>query len=148
MGWCTIYFLKEVFWEHVLFSKTGWLSKKFLWENRIRVNLSSSFTGIFFILLLTLRPYIAVTENIGLAKKFHKVLWKNPNFWPTQYISLKTLNLGSEAFLPLGSLCPLPFHQITRKNNWEDLLGLTQIYTFWHPCCSKLLTAEESFISP
>ena len=52
-------------------------------------------TGIFFILLWTLHPCIAVTENIGLA---NKMLWKNPNFWPTQYISLKTLNLGREAF--------------------------------------------------
>ena len=91
----TIYFLKEVFWEYALFSKTGWLSKKFLWEDRIRANLPSSFTGIFFNLLLTLHPCIAVTENIGLA---NKMLWKNPNFWPTQSISLKILNLGSEAF--------------------------------------------------
>lgn len=95
VGQCTIYFLKQVFWEHVLFSKTGWLSKKFLLRSQDQSQSAILFHWHLFHSSLDTPSLYGCDWNIELA---NKVLWKNRNFWPTQYINLNTLNLGSEAF--------------------------------------------------
>lgn len=110
----SIYFLEGFVGTCTLFKTRVTFPTELSWGGRIRSNLSSSFLGVFYPLLLILHPYITVTEyTLALRSQVQAVRF------PIRLVSFQTLP-------PNG-----------REEQLRRLVWVSANIAIWQPCLSR-----------